>query len=323
MVPSKAGMNEKVKIGISSCLLGKKVRYDGGHKLDHFLKDTLGRYVEWVLVCPEVESGLPVPREAMHLIGYPQSPRLVTINSGTDYTNRVHRWVKTAISASERAGLCGHVFKARSPSCGLSGVKLYAPRGTLLGTGPGIFAKMFVERFPALPVADEESLYNPAVRENYIERVIVFKRWLEYLHEDGSRGGLVSFHTVNKLLVLAHSPKHYAILGKLVAGAKQYRPDALHTEYISTLMEGLRLLASVKKNTNVLQHMAGYFKDRLSPDEKKELREIIGDYHDGRVPLAVPLTLIRHYAWKYDVEYLKKQYYVNLHSVELMLRNHV
>lgn len=315
-------MHEKIKLGISSCLLGEKVRYDGGHKLDPFLRDTVGRYVEWVRVCPEVESGLPVPREAMHLMGDPDSPRLVTINSGIDHTNRVLRWTKRNISAPERTGLCGHVFKTRSPSCGLSGVKLYAPHGTLLGTGPGIFARMFVERFPVLPVVEEGSLYNQAVRENFIERVFVFKRWQEYLRKDGSRGGLVSFHTANKLFILAHSPKHYTILGKLVADAKQYRPDALHAKYISTLMEGLRLLATVKKNTNVLQHMAGYFKDRLSPDEKPELREIIGNYHNGLVPLIVPLTLICHYVMKYDVEYLKKQYYLNPHPVELMLRNH-
>jgi uncharacterized protein YbgA (DUF1722 family)/uncharacterized protein YbbK (DUF523 family) len=316
-------MQEKIKIGISSCLLGEKVRYDGGHKLDPFLRDTFGRYVEWVRVCPEVESGLPVPREAMHLMGDPDSPRLVTIHSGIDHTNRVLRWTKRNISAPERTGLCGHVFKARSPSCGLSGVKLYSPHGTLLGTGPGIFARMFAERFPVLPVVEEESLYNPAVRENFIERVFVFKRWQEYLRKDGSRGGLVSFHTANKLFILAHSPKHYAILGKLVADAKQYRPDALHAKYISTLMEGLRLLATGKKNTNVLQHMAGYFKDRLFPDEKQELREIIGNYHNGLVPLIVPLTLICHYVRKYNVEYLKKQYYLNPHAVELMLRNHV
>jgi uncharacterized protein YbgA (DUF1722 family)/uncharacterized protein YbbK (DUF523 family) len=315
-------MHEKIKLGISSCLLGEKVRYDGGHKLDPFLRDTVGRYVEWVRVCPEVESGLPVPREAMHLMGDPDSPRLVTIDSGIDHTNRVLRWTKRNISAPERTGLCGYVFKTRSPSCGLSGVKLYAPHGTLLGTGPGIFARMFVKRFPLLPVVEEGSLYNQAVRENFIERVFVFKRWQEYLHKDGSRGGLVSFHTANKLFILAHSPKHYTILGKLVADAKQYRPDALHAKYISTLMEGLRLLATVKKNTNVLQHMAGYFKDRLSPDEKPELREIIGNYHNGLVPLIVPLTLICHYVMKYDVEYLKKQYYLNPHPVELMLRNH-
>jgi uncharacterized protein YbbK (DUF523 family) len=240
-------MQEKIKIGISSCLLGEKVRYDGGHKLDHFLKDTLGRYVEWAPVCPEVESGLPVPREAMHLVGGPELPRLVTINSGVDHTDRLLRWTKRALSALECSGLCGHVFKARSPSCGLRGVKWYTPHGTHRGTGPGMYARLFVERFPALPVAEDESLYDPAVRENFIERVFMFKRWLEYLHGDGSRGGLVNFHTSNKLFILAHSPNHYAVLGKIVADVKQYRLDALHSKYIRTLMEGLQLLATVKK----------------------------------------------------------------------------
>jgi len=316
-------MLKKIKIGISSCLLGEKVRYDGGHKLDPFLRDTIGRFVEWVPVCPEVECGLPVPREAMRLTGDPESPGLVTIKSGIDHTNIMLRWMKMNVSAPERTGLCGHVFKARSPSCGLSGVKLYAPHGTPLGTGPGIFARMFIERFPALPVSDEESLYKPAVRENFIERVSVFKRWLDYLRGGGSRGGLASFHASNKLFILAHAPKLYGVLEKTLADAKQYRLDALHSKYIRTLMEGLRLLATVKKNTTVLKHLAGHLKDRLSPDEKQELRQIIGDYHDGRAPLVVPLTIIRHYVWKYDVGYLKKQHYLNPDPAELMLTSHV
>ena len=323
MITFKLAMNEKIKLGISSCLLGEKVRYDGGHKLDPFLRNTLGRYVDWVTVCPEVESGLPVPRDAMHLVGDPDAPRLVTINTGIDHTNRMLRWVNEKLSELERMDLCGFVFKSRSPSSGIRGVKLYTPEGVLKGRSIGIFAGAFMQRFPLLPVEDEGRLQDPALRENFIERVFVFKRWQEHMRKKGSLGDLVSFHTMSKLLILAHSPKHYTALGKLVAEAKRYRREALHEKYITTLLEGLRLIATAKKNTNVLQHMTGYLKKRLSSDEKQELQEVIENYHKGLVPLIVPLTLLQHHVRKYNVEYLKKQYYLNPHPIELMLRNHI
>jgi uncharacterized protein YbgA (DUF1722 family)/uncharacterized protein YbbK (DUF523 family) len=323
MIPSKLDMHERIKLGISSCLLGEKVRYDGGHKLDPFLRNTLGRYVDWVPICPEVESGLPVPRDAMHLVGVPDAPRLVTINTGIDYTNRMLRWANEKLSELERMDLCGFVFKSRSPSSGMRGVKLYTPEGVLKGRSIGIFAGAFMQHFPLLPVEDEGRLQDPALRENFIERVFVFKRWQEHVREKGSLGDLVSFHTMHKLLILAHSPKHYTALGKLVAETKRYRREALHEKYITALMEGLRLIATAKKNTNVLQHMAGYLKKELSSDEKQELQEVIENYHKGLVPLIVPLTLLQHHVRKYNVVYLKKQYYLNPHPIELMLRNHI
>ncbi len=260
---------EKIKLGISSCLLGERVRYDGGHKLDHFLTDTLGAYVDWVLVCPEVESGLSVPREAMHLVGDVEAPRLVTIRTGVDHTSRMRQWAKKKVTTLATEDLCGFVFKSRSPSSGMRGVKIYSPEGIPIGTGSGIFAKAFQDRFPLLPVEDEGRLHDPGLRENFIERVFVYKRWQEFMASDRTIGGLVSFHTAHKLLVMAHSPKHYSALGKLVADPKQYKPDELFERYCATLMEGLQLLATVRKNTNVLQHMAGYFKQQLSPDEKQ------------------------------------------------------
>ena len=313
----------KITLGISSCLLGNPVRYDGGHKLDHFLTDTLGQYVEWVSVCPEVESGLPVPREAMHLVGDPGDPRLVTVRSGIDHTARMKRWAKKRSAELEREGLCGFVFKSRSPSSGMRGVKIYTEAGMPNTTGSGIFAHAFMKHFPLLPVEDEGRLHEPALRENFIERVFVYRRWQEYRKEDGSLGGLVAFHSDHKYLIMAHSQKHYSALGKMVAGAKKMRRNELHANYIGLLLDGLQLLATPKKNTNVLQHMAGYFKDTLSADEKKELLEVITTYHDGLVPLIVPITLLRHYVRKYKEGYLSRQFYLNPHPLEIMLRNHV
>lgn len=313
----------KIILGISSCLLGNNVRYDGGHKLDHFLVDTLGQYVDWVPVCPEVECGLPVPREAMHLVGDPDDPRLVTMRTGKDHTARMKRWAQKKTAELEKAELCGFVFKSRSPSSGMRGVKIYTEAGMPNSTGSGIFAHAFMKQFPLLPVEDEGRMHDPGLRENFIEQVFVYRRWQEYRRMDGSLGGLVAFHTDHKYLVMAHSQKHYTALGKMVAAGKSARRDRLHADYLETLMEGLQLLATPKKNTNVLQHMAGYFKDRLSADEKKELLEVITNYHDALVPLIVPITLLQHYVRKYKEGYLSRQFFLNPHPLELMLRNHV
>jgi len=316
-------LGEKITIGISSCLLGEKVRFDGGHKLDHYLKDTLGAYVSWMPVCPEVETGFPVPREAMRLVGDSSSPRLVTVRSGMDHTDRMRAWAKRKLGEIEKHDLCGFIFKARSPSSGMRGVKVYGASGVPTHAGVGIFARMFMERFPFVPVEDEGRLHDPALRENFIERIFVFRRWREMKRSGGTIHALISFHTEHKLLVLAHSPKHYMLLGRLVADAKKRQRHALLEEYFELLMDGLKLLATTRKNTNVLQHIAGYFKKQLSSEEKQELMDVIRAYHKGFVPLIVPMVLSNHYVNKYDQPYLKRQYYLHPHPVELMLRNHV
>jgi uncharacterized protein YbgA (DUF1722 family)/uncharacterized protein YbbK (DUF523 family) len=316
-------MGSELRLGISSCLLGEKVRYDGGHKLDHFLKDTLGTYVDWVPVCPEVEYGLPVPREAMRLEGNPSSPRLVTIRTKVDHTEGMRTWANRKIRELEARDLCGFVFKSRSPSSGMQGVKVYGSSGVPVRRGVGIFANTFMEHFPLLPVEDEGRLQDPSLRENFIERIFVYRRWRDSLRETISVGKLVSFHSDHKLLILSHSTKHYNILGRLVADAKKQGPEELYQTYFTTLMEGLRMIATVRKNTNVLHHIMGYFKKELSSDEKQELLEVISHYHEGSIPLVVPVTLLNHYVRKYDEPYLKRQWYLNPHPVELMLRNHV
>lgn len=313
---------EKIRLGISSCLLGERVRYDGGHKLDYFLKNTLGNFVEWVPVCPEVESGLPVPREALRLVGSVDDPRLVTTRSGIDHTERIRQWATGRLRRIEREELCGFIFKSRSPSSGLRGVKVYPLSGAPNRSGTGIFARAFMERFPLLPIEDDGRLHDPLLRENFVERVFVFRRGRELLKKGGMLRDLVAFHTEHKLLILSHSPSCYRILGSIVANAKKQDRDKGVHEYLGILMEGLRLTATVKKNTNVLQHIAGYFKKNLSPDEKKELIEIIGHYHKGYIPLIVPITLINHFVRKFDNRYLERQHYLHPHPIELMLRNH-
>jgi uncharacterized protein YbgA (DUF1722 family)/uncharacterized protein YbbK (DUF523 family) len=312
---------EKIKVGISSCLLGEHVRYDGGHRRDHYLTDTLGQYVDWVPVCPEVESGLPVPREAMRLVGSSGRTGLVTIKTKIDYTNIMIKWIEKKLKRIEKEELCGFIFKSRSPSCGIRGVKIYFSSGMPSRCGSGLFGGAFLNHYPLMPVEDEDRLHNPVFRENFICRIFVFRRWREYLKKDGSVIGLKSFHSEHELLAKAHSPGHYEALGTLLTDTKKTARKLLFPEYISTLMDGLKLIATVKKKTNILRHIAGYFKKNISSDEKKELFDIINKYHAGLVPLIVPVTLLNHYVRKYHEPYLKTQHYLNPHPLELMLRN--
>ena len=313
---------EKIKLGISACLLGENVRYDGGHRLDRFLTDTLGQYVEYVPVCPEVECGLPVPREPMHLEGDPDSPRLVTIRTKQDMTDRMVKWAQKRVAQLDKQDLCGFIFKSDSPSSGMERIKVYSEKGMPVKKGVGMFAKIFMEHFPLLPVEDEGRLHDPKLRDNFIERIFALKRWREILSKKESRGTLVEFHTKHKLLILSHSPKHYQMMGKLVAKAKEIPIKELYQQYQAILMEGLQLKTSPKKNANVLQHMMGYFKEQLSSDEKQELLEVIDLCRKEIIPLIVPITLINHYVRKYDQPYLKKQIYLNPHPLELQLRSH-
>ncbi len=312
-----------VRLGISSCLLGEKVRYDGGHRLDHYLRDVLGKFVTWVPVCPESECGLGIPREAMRLVGDPASQRLVTIHTGKDLTQRMARWIDKRLEELAKEDLSGFIFKKGSPSSGFSGVKIYTEQGFPRYRGMGLFARAFVERFSLLPAEDEARLNDAGLRENFITRVFAYRRWQDFEAQDGSRQGLVDFHTRHKLLLMSHSPGQLTALGRLVASLDRKNAGKVMAEYLVIFMGALKLEATVKKNTNVLTHMLGYFKKELSADEKSEVVEVIGRYHAGQVPLVVPLTLLNHYVRKYKEPYLSQQYYLNPHPAELMLRNHV
>ncbi len=315
-------METKIRLGVSACLLGKKVRFDGGHKLDRFIADTLGQFVEYVPVCPEVECGLGVPREAMRLVGDPANPRLVTTRTNVDHTERMLAWARRRVAELEGEGLCGFVFKSNSPSSGMERVRVYDVHGVPSKRGVGIFARIFMEHFPLLPVEDDGRLHDMALRENFVERVFTLKRWRDTLAAERTLGNLVAFHTRHKLLLLAHSPKHHREMGRLVARAKELPPCDLFPRYEALLMDAMKLKATRAKHANVLQHLMGYFKEQLSPDEKQEMLEAVGNFRRGHVPLIVPITLVNHYVRKYAQPYLKEQWYLNPHPIELQLRNH-
>jgi uncharacterized protein YbgA (DUF1722 family)/uncharacterized protein YbbK (DUF523 family) len=310
------------RLGVSSCLLGERVRWDRGHKLDHFIVDTLGPFVEFVPVCPEVEAGFGIPREPMRLVGDIDSPRLVTVRSGVDHTARMAAWAGQRVEELAAQDLCGFVFKKDSPSSGMERVKVYGETGMPVRRGSGLFARAFRERFPLLPTEDEGRLNDPALRENFIERVFTLKRWREQVASHPGRGALVDFHTTHKLLILSHSEKSYRELGPLVAAAKSMPLPELLDRYRVTLMRALRLIATPAKHVNVLQHAMGYFKKQLTSDEKQELLEVIASYRKGDLPLIVPITLVNHYVRRYEQPYLARQYYLHPHPTELRLRNH-
>jgi uncharacterized protein YbgA (DUF1722 family)/uncharacterized protein YbbK (DUF523 family) len=312
----------KIKLGISSCLLGAKVRYDGGHKWDQFLTDTLGQYVDFVPVCPEAECGLGVPREAMRLVGDPGAPRLLTVRSRQDFTERMLKWARARLEELAREDLSGFIFKSGSPSSGMVRVKVYNAQGVPAKRGVGLFAAAFMARFPLLPVEDEGRLHNPQIRENFVERVFTLGRWQEMLGKKWTLADFISFHTRHKLLLMAHSPKHYQLLGQLTARVKEIPPKELAAQYQELLLEAMKLQATNKKQANVLQHILGYFKKVLSSDEKQELLELIDSFRRGDLPLLGPLTLINHYVRKHGPPYLQEQYYLHPHPLELQLRYH-
>lgn len=311
-----------VKIGISSCLLGNSVRYDGGHSHDRFLTQTLGQFIEYIPVCPEVECGMPIPREAVRLVGTPENPRLVTQKTGIDKTEQMAAWIDIRLASLAKENLCGFIFKSKSPSSGLYRIKVYGDDGQIRKSGTGLFAGAFTKTFPRIPVEEAGRLNDPILRELFIESIFSFQRWRDLLSLNKTLGGLVDFHTRNKYLILSHSQEHYRTLGKLVAHGKQEPLEQLFDKYEALLLAALRLKATLAKNINVLQHMVGFFKRDLSAFEKQELSEIINQYRTGYVPLIVPITLIKHYVMKYDQPWLKVQTYLNPHPFELKLRNY-
>ena len=312
-----------VRVGISRCLLGDAVRYDGGHKRNSFLVDVLGSVVEWVPVCPEVEAGMTTPREAIRLVGDARKPHLVTVKSGQDLTTIMSSFSTRRVAELEANDLSGYVFKKDSPSCGMERVRVLNHQGMPARNGIGIFAKTFMEQFPLIPVEEEGRLCDPVLRDNFIERVFSYHRWRLLMLGPISRKCVVEFHTAHKYALLAHSRDHYQALGHLTAQSDRYRPKDLIERYGRIFMEALKVKATVRKHVNVLHHLVGFFKFRLNPDERAELEGVIEDYHKGIVPLVVPLTLIKHYVKTFEITYIQNQVYLHPHPKELMLRNRV
>ena len=316
-----------VRLGISSCLLGEAVRYDGGHKRDPYLVETLGPLVEWVPVCPEAELGLGTPREPIRLVrdaGATDGVRLVG-RSGVRLTGRMRRFARSRVRALAKEDLSGYVLKKDSPSCGMERVKVWADGDGRAPerNGRGLFAAELLRQFPNLPVEEEGRLRDPVLRENFVERVFAYRRLRALLSSRWTVGGLVRWHTAQKLALMAHSTVRYRELGRLVAEAAGIPRAELGRRYEDEFMSAMRIRATRARHTNALMHAVGHFKRRIDTASRDELLATLEDYRLGLVPRIVPLTLVRHHARRLEVGYLLDQTYLHPHPKELALLNHV
>jgi uncharacterized protein YbgA (DUF1722 family)/uncharacterized protein YbbK (DUF523 family) len=312
-----------IRIGISSCLLGEQVRYDGGHKRDAYLVETLGPYVEWVPVCPEVEMGLGMPRHTLRLVRIGEEVRMIVPRTGADHTEGMRSFSSRRVCALTAQDLCGYILKKGSPSCGMERVRVFDAHGLQTKSGRGLFAAALLERFPNLPVEEEGRLADPRLRENFIERVFAYDRLRSLFAGKWKLGDVVKFHTAHKLLLMAHSPKAYENLGRLLANPRAVPRSTVRARYEAKFMSALRMIATPQRHANVLRHIACYFRNQLDNDSHRELLALIQDYRKGVVPWVVPLMLIRHCVRELQITYLEGQVYLEPHPEELMLKNHV
>lgn len=323
---SPGAQTPRRRIGVSSCLLGQPVRYDAGHKHDAWITDVLGRYFDFVAVCPEMEIGLGTPRETLRLEKTRGGVRLVAPASGSDHTETMNAWALERTARLARDSLCGYILKKDSPSCGLERVRLYvsgAARG-VTRDGRGLYAAALVARFPALPVEEEGRLHDARLRENFVSRVFAFGRWLEMQQEGPSRARLFQFHERHKYVLMAHGQAGARRLGHLLGSATRgFDVRRLAGVYLEEFTAVMQRVPTTKTHANVLQHLMGYFTDNIDAGDRAELATTIDEYRRGHLPLIVPVTLVRHHVRRLQVPYLLDQVYLSPHPDEMMLLNHV
>jgi uncharacterized protein YbgA (DUF1722 family)/uncharacterized protein YbbK (DUF523 family) len=308
-----------IRIGISSCLLGTEVRFDGGHKRDAYICGTLSRYFTFVPVCPEVAVGLGMPREPMRLVRHESGTRVNGVKTPSlDVTEPLGAYGRH-IARTRR--FSGYIFKRASPSCGMFRVKVYKPTGELTGQGRGAYAEALLAEQPLLPAEEEGRLGDPGLRENFIGRVFVYHRWQQLIEGGITPRALVEFHSEHKFLVLAHNQAAYRRMGRLVAEAGSAPLGELADQYVLELMTALRRVASPKQHVNVLQHLFGFVSKALDAGDREEVVAAIEQYRQGWVPLVVPITLLNHHFRRHPNPYVARQHYLHPHPRELALRN--
>ncbi len=313
-----------IRVGISACLLGETVRFDGGHKRNSFLTEVLGPHVEWVPVCPEVEMGLGTPRETLQLVRCPGGLRMVTTPTGIDHTDAMNRWADQRLEslAAEAPDLCGYVLKKDSPSCGLERVMTFSGNGVPEPDGQGLFAAALLKRFPTLPVEEEGRLADRDRREHFIERIFAARRIKDLFAAPWTQGTLVRFHTAHKMTLLSHSTTKYRELGRLVANGRAMPAPELRDAYERLFTATVAVAPTRTRHTNVLMHMAGHLKHALDSGAKRELLQSIEEYRLGLLPLAVPVSLLRDHVRVHDIAYLAGQTYLEPYPRDLMRRRH-
>ena len=309
----------KIKVGISACLLGQEVRFDGGHKRSSFCERDLGAHFEYHPVCPEMAIGLGAPRAAIRLVKRHGEVRAEASNGSFDVTDKLIAFSEQ--KARQLDFLSGYILCAKSPSCGMERVRIYGANNEgSAKEGIGLFAKALMEANPLLPVEEDGRLCDPILRENFVLRVFAYHDWQQLCASGITAAALIRFHSRYKYLVLSHATTHYRTLGKLLGNLGKANLQEVADSYIKGLMAALSLRANRRSHTNVLMHLQGYFKRVLTPAQKQELADTIDKYRTGIFPLLVPLTLIRHYLREYPNTYLADQVYLNPHPDTLKLR---
>ncbi|OAN11546.1 hypothetical protein A3K86_21710 [Photobacterium jeanii] len=310
-----------IPVGVSACVMGQKVRFDGGHKRNLFVEEQLVEYFDFQPICPEVGIGLPVPRPTIRLLQRSDGEeRLVATKDITkDYTDEMIIFSDKKISGLDN--LCGYVVCAKSPTCGMERVKLYIENGnTVPGGSAGVYTRRLMETMPWLPVEEDGRLQDPFLRENFVFRVFTLNDFYQTMGGEPTRGKLINFHSRYKLVLMAHCPEAYKALGRMVADISNWDIDEFYHEYRLLFMEAIKNRANRRNNTNVLMHLQGYFKRYLDKEQKAELAEIIMDYRHGNMPLLAALTLINHHLRMHPDDYLKDQVFLNPYPQELKLR---
>lgn len=312
----------KIPVGISSCLLGEEVRYDGGHKNARYCSRILSHYFEFRSLCPELEAGMGVPRPAIHLREHSDGLRLITTNGDTDHTQPMEQWIQDVMPSL--ADLRGYILKAKSPSCGMERIRIHNEHGQVIRRdGRGLFAQALLDAYPLLPVEEEGRLNDSHLRENFLERVFVYDDWCRMREAGLTPGALLDFHTRHKFQLLAHCQKTYRELGPMLSNLKAQPLAPLADRYISAFMQAMKRQITRGDHANAMQHLMGFLRDTMSEADRQTLNEQIDRYQQGQVPLIVPMTLLRMLQRREPVAYLQHQDYLTPYPDELGLRNHV
>ncbi|NNF96000.1 MAG: DUF1722 domain-containing protein [Halobacteria archaeon] len=310
----------KIKIGVSSCLMGEEVRYDGGHKRNIYLTGTLTRYFDFKPICPEAAIGMGIPRPPIRLVESEFGIQAVGVKDlSLNVTDKLREFSQQMVGRLQ--DISGYILKKDSPSCGMVRVRVFNHKDMPEKRGRGIFADTLLTAMPSLPVEEEGRLMDPVLRENFIERVFIYYRWQQLIRSGLTVNNLVEFHTQHKFNLLAHDETTYRQLGRMIAEINKGNLQAVANNYLDILMTGLKKPASRKRHTNVLMHIMGFFKNQLSGDDKQEMLDLLDAYRLGQLPLIVPITMLKHHLRRFPHPYVEQQYYMNPYPEELMLRN--
>ena len=316
-------MSKRIKIGISACLMGQKVRYDGGSFQPKLIHSVLPDYMDFVPFCPEVEIGMSVPRETVRLVTTETGIKLKAPKSGTDYTNQMNAYSIEKTNALSKLEISGYILKKGSPTCGMERVRVYNSRGIPEKSGNGLFASQLKKAFPNIPIEEDGRLNDIHLREHWIERVFAYDRLRTFLSLKPAVGKLMEFHTQSKMQLMAHHPEKYRLLGRKIALLQKDDLHQFYASYLTSFMQIMSVKPTIAKHTDVIYHLVGFFKKKITASDKKEILNLIEQFRNQIVPIVVPLTLLKHFLQKYPVKWMQEQTYLNPYPTDLSLRSHI